>query len=164
MIFKTIKPGANQKYSLANPNQPCVNFFSPYANPTISVIPKSLAKPSRGTPQICVLITCPLFLVQSVDVTFWGRPSLHLPRKSLHGLHWFAPRWTCPPTISLTSRTNMSSLKLSYSWRWLLVVALIVHEVYEKCTISYNLRLLYVTSWSTRITVVLYEKSWFGVR
>ena len=93
MIFKTVKPGVNQKYSLANPNLPCVNLFSPYANPTILEIPKSLAKSSRDTPYICVLITCPIFLVQSVDVTFWGRTSFHLPRKCLHGLHWFAPQW-----------------------------------------------------------------------
>ena len=93
MIFKTIKPGVNQKYFRTNPNQPCVNFFSPYANSTISVIPKSLAKSSRGTAYIFVLITCLVFLVQSVDVTFSDKRSLHLPRKSLHGLHHFAPRW-----------------------------------------------------------------------
>ena len=93
MIFKTIKPDVYQTFSRANPNQPGVNFFSPYANPTNSVIPKSLAKPSRGTSYIFVLITCPLFQVQSVDVNFSGRWSSHLPRKSWHGLHHFAPLW-----------------------------------------------------------------------
>ena len=98
-----------------------VNFFSPYANPTISVIPKSLAKPSRGTPQICVLITCPLFLVQSVDATFWGRPSLHLPRKRLHGLHWFAPRWSNLIIVILVLKLYRDYRTCSphqYSSRW----------------------------------------------
>ena len=93
MIFTICKQCVNQKMTRANQIQPCVNFSTPYANPKISVIPKSFAKSSRDTAYFHGLITCPIFLDQSVEVTFSGE------KKSLHGLHRFTP--DCPPMILL---------------------------------------------------------------
>ena len=73
MLFEGCKPGVNQILSCANQNQQCVNFFPPYANPYIAAIPKCFAKSSRDISYFNVLSTCRTFLVQSGEVTFWGK-------------------------------------------------------------------------------------------
>ena len=86
------KPKNDSKMTRANQIQPCVNFFTPYANPKISVIPKSFAKSSRDTAYFHGLITCPIFLDQSVEVTFSGEKKVYTV---YIGLHWLTP--DCPP-------------------------------------------------------------------
>jgi hypothetical protein len=92
MIFTICKQCVNQKLSWANQNKPCVNFFPSICKPRISVIPKSFAKSWTITAFLDGVIMCPTFLVRSVEVTSSGQKKITLPKKSLHGLHYFAPR------------------------------------------------------------------------
>jgi hypothetical protein len=73
----------------ANQIQSCVNFSTPYANPKISVIPKGFAKSPRDTAYFHGLIACPIFLDQSVEVTFSGEKKVYTV---YIGLHQIAPR------------------------------------------------------------------------
>ncbi len=82
----------------ANQILPCVNVSTPYANPKISVIPKSFAKSSRDTAYFHELITCPIFLDQSVEVTFSGEKKVYMV---YIGLHQIAPRCASNPNPSL---------------------------------------------------------------
>ena len=87
------KPKICKTISWVNHNEPNVNFSPPYANHKILVIPKSFTKSLHVTAYFCGLITCPTFLVQSGEVTFWGE-------KSLHGLHWFTQVYIrLPPDV-----------------------------------------------------------------
>ncbi len=92
MIFTICKQCLNQKLSYANQNHPCVNFFHPYANPKISAIPKSFAKSWTITAYFDGVITCPTFLVQSVEVTFSGQKKITRFTLVYTSLHPFAPR------------------------------------------------------------------------
>jgi hypothetical protein len=84
------KQWVNQILSCANQNQPCVNFFAPYANPYISAIPNCFAKSSRDTSYFNVLIQCRTFLVQSGEVTFGGQKKFSQFITIFTGL---PPRW-----------------------------------------------------------------------
>ena len=86
------KPKICKTISGVNQNEPNVNFSPPYANHKILVIPKSIAKSLRVTAYFYGLITCPTFLVQSVEVTFWGEKKVYMVYT---GLHWFTS--VCPP-------------------------------------------------------------------
>ncbi len=83
------KPKNDSKMTQANQIQPCVNFSTPNANPKILGIQKSFAKSSRDTAYFHGLITCPIFLDQSVEVTFSGEKKVYMV---YIGLHQIAPR------------------------------------------------------------------------
>ena len=86
------KPKICKTIFRVNQNEPNVNFLPPYANHKILVIPKSFTKSLRVTAYFYGLITCPTFLVQSVEVTFWGEKKVYMVYT---GLHRFTS--VCPP-------------------------------------------------------------------
>ena len=88
------KPKICKTISWVNQNEPNVNFSPPYANHKILVIPKSFTKSLRVTSYFYVLITCPTFLVQSVQVTFLGEKTVYMVYT---GLHRFTS--VCPPML-----------------------------------------------------------------
>ena len=73
LISAMRKPCVNQVWACANQNQPCVNFFSSYANPEISAIPKYFFMPCWFGAYYDVLIMGHTFRVQSGKVTFLGQ-------------------------------------------------------------------------------------------
>ena len=91
------KPKICKTISWVNQNEPNVNFLPPYANHKILVIPKSFTKSLRVTAYFYGLITCPTFLVQSVEVTFWGEKKVYMVYT---GLHRFTS--VCPPMRTRT--------------------------------------------------------------
>ena len=94
------KPKICKTISWVNQNEPNVNFSPPYANHKILVIPKSFTKSLRVTSYFYVLITCPTFLVQSVQVTFLGEKKVYMVYT---GLHRFTS--VCPPMIIIEYNT-----------------------------------------------------------
>ena len=79
MRFKRCKPWVNQILSCANQNQPCVNFFAPYANPYISAIP-----------QCFVTLPILMFLLRAAHSCFNQVKSLFGVKKSLLSLSQFS--------------------------------------------------------------------------
>ena len=118
LISAMRKPCVNQVWACANQNQPCVNFFSSYANPEISAIPKYFAKPCWFGAYFDVLIMCHTFRVQSGKVTFWGQKKFtqvytvytglppdasSLPlRHGADAVHWHDDVSTCSPRVTYT--------------------------------------------------------------
>ena len=98
------KPKICKTISWVNQNEPNVNFLPPYANHKILVIPKSFAKSLSVTAYFYGLITCPTFLVQSVEVTFWGEKKVYMVYT---GLHRFTS--VCPPMSDSDSEAGQLS-------------------------------------------------------
>ena len=98
------KPNICKTISSVNQNKPNVNFSPPYANHKILVIPKSFTKSLRVTAYFYGLITCPTFLVQSVEVTFLGEKKVYMVYT---GLHRFTS--VCPPMYAFIQLSNHTS-------------------------------------------------------
>ena len=118
------KPKICKTISWVNQNEPNVNFLPPYANHKILVIPKSFTKSLRVTAYFYGLITCPTFLVQSVEVTFWGEKKVYMVYT---GLHRFTS--VCPP-MDIVRNYTISYVIIRYRN--------LIYDIVYQDTISYN--------------------------
>ena len=127
--FHDMQTICKPKLSSANQNHPSVNIFPPYANPKISVIPKSFAKSWTVTAYFDGVIMCPAFLVQSVEVTSSGQKKFTLPKKSLHCLHYFAPRCTSFTFFTASKLDGKTTLRRTF---------LLQHDRQDRVRVSYS--------------------------